>query len=141
MSSETYKNNINLSGEIQGINIKKRKIYIIQNGKEKVGFIEYYQWDKYNSNISMNIFALKSGFIIGKALLNSAYIAFEKFKVHKLIIKVHEENIHMIKILKKLEIPLEGKLKMIKSDNHYFNVYLYGLLKKEYLMIKEKMNK
>jgi RimJ/RimL family protein N-acetyltransferase len=141
MSSEVYKKYFSFLGEIQNINFKRRKIYIIQNEKEKVGFIEYYHWDKCNSNISVNILALKTGFIIGKALLNSAYIAFEKFKVHKLIIKVHEENIHMGKILRKLKIPLEGKLKMIDGNNSFFYIYLYGLLKNEYLTIKENINK
>ncbi|GAB6116873.1 hypothetical protein JCM16816_04700 [Thermoanaerobacter brockii subsp. lactiethylicus] len=123
-------------------NYKNEHVYIIEVGNEKYGIVEFHDWDKINNNVSVNIFMLKpASFVGGKALLESAYLAIEIFKFHKILIKVLDTNKKMLQILKKLNIKREGIIKngILLGGRKFCNVHIFGLLENEYYEIKEKL--
>lgn len=137
MKNEIYQEFIGYNVELNN-----RIIYILTINKKEIGFFELYNVDKYNKNLSFNIFMVKhSSPINAIAMFESIRFIFEELNYHKIIIKVKSKNANMINILNSLEVPLEGIVKRgIKiNDDEFQDMYFFRLLYNEYNSIKVKV--
>lgn len=119
-----------------------KRLFVMDNGNEIVGFIQFdLSGNQLNPNMEWGFyrspFAQKGS---GKRLLNLALkLAFTKLNANKVTGKVISYNIASQRIHTLLGFDLEGTLRceQFKNDT-YFDVYCYGLLRKNWL--ENKLN-
>ncbi|MBS4535684.1 GNAT family N-acetyltransferase [Clostridium sp. D2Q-14] len=140
IESEEYDMNINYSTLKKTFN--RDSIYVLEYKDRKYGFCEYYEVDDLNKNLSLNIiFTRFNKYINGKFILEIIRKIFREDDYNKLIIKVREENKRMLRILQKNNIHCEGVISNIKTkDNVLTNIYIYSILRSEYLYKHEEYN-
>ena len=62
-------------------------------------------------------------------LFRAVGFVFERYKVHKVILKIYEKNTRVNNILKKMNIKYEGYI----TVDFYNKVHIYSILENEYL--------
>jgi hypothetical protein len=118
-----YKKYINSSKNSNG------DIFIIIN-QTPIGVLEVNSINLIDSNLALNIFLKNDNFLMKMIVLFRAIgFVFEKYKVHKVILKIYERNTRINNILKKINIKYEGYI----TVDFYNKVYIYSILENEYL--------
>lgn len=103
--------------------IDLNKIYLVEFRKKTIGLVEIASFDKINKNLSFNLF-LNSSYRIfnGLCLLKVIDFLFSQYNIHKIIIKVKNENESMIKMLNRLHVICEGS---------FAKLNIYSIVKNE----------
>ena len=104
-------------------------IFIIINEKP-IGVLEVNSINLIDSNLALNIFLKNDNFLMKmKVLFRAVGFVFERYKVHKVILKIYEKNTRVNNILKKMNIKYEGYI----TVDFYNKVHIYSILENEYL--------
>ena len=104
-------------------------IFIIINEKP-IGVLEVNSINLIDSNLALNIFLKNDNFLMKMIVLFRAVgFVFERYKVHKVILKIYEKNTRVNNILKKMNIKYEGYI----TVDFYNKVHIYSILENEYL--------
>lgn len=128
-SSEKYKSFIG-SPKFHG------GIYVI-SVNENVGLLEVIDVNMEDSNLAINI-CIEDKFRVlsAKVIFDSVGFVFQKYKVHKIMIKVYSNNQNMNRILKKIGVNLDGFILVDSNKDRYINIY--SILENEFEMFRNK---
>lgn len=124
---------------------KDKNIFAIRNieSGEFIGVtgFENILWNNGTALIYIGIGNKKyRGMGIGKEAMELAMeFGFEEFNFHRIYLTVIEYNLPAIKLYESLGFIREGtQREFINRDNKRFDLYLYGILKKEWIERKER---
>jgi len=105
---------------------------------DHIGNISIYKIDFINSNADISILIGNRNYW-GKGYGSDAFSlviqhCFNKLNLHKVTAGTTSDNIGMQKILTKLNMSKEGILReAIQRNQLYFDIYLYGLIKRDFI--------
>lgn len=111
-------------------------IFRIERDNKLIGELKFHSIRWFNRKAMLSVILIeeyqKKG-IGTEALRTAIKFAFEKMNLHRLEAEVIEFNEPSKKLVEKLGFKLEGTLREAKySCGKYWNIYRYGLLRKEY---------
>ena len=117
-------------------------IFRIERDDKLIGELKFHSIRWFNRKAMLSVILIeeyqKKG-IGTEALKTAIKFAFEKMNLHRLEAEVIEFNQPSKKLVEKLGFKLEGTLREAKySGGKYWDIYRYGLLRKEYQEWREE---